>query len=550
MNDRGISSHSAVTENLPPSLPDAGAIWQDCLETLRHDLPAQAYNTWLRPLRPSVSEQRDREGTRFLSFLLIAPNRFIQDWVKAKLLSHIDDVFASVTTSQGYDLAGPSVVVATAGAVNAVGAPESLHNRETPRGQQAQSVPTTGAYSESREHKLESVLDNRISLSADSEDSLSPRQASPILTSTTPSRGFDRRPGTAMSGVDTIIEGKLSHQGALNRENTFDNFVEGKSNQLARAAAMQVAENPGFAYNPLFIYGGVGLGKTHLMHAIGNYLKAKKPNAKVVYLHSETFVATMVTALQLNSINEFKRFYRSVDALLIDDIQFFAGKERSQEEFFHTFNALLEGGQQIILTSDRYHKEVNGLEERLKSRFGWGLTVAVEPPELETRAAILMNKAALVNVALPNDAAMFIAQRLRSNVRELEGALKRVIAHASFKGEEINVELIKEALRDLFALQDKLVTIDNIQRTVAEYSKIKMSDMLSKRRNRSVARPRQVAMCLAKELTNHSLPEIGDAFGGRDHTTVMHACKQIAKLRQTSIDMEEDYNNLLRLLSS
>ncbi len=550
MNDRGISSHSAVTEHLPPSLPDAGAIWQDCLETLRHDLPAQAYNTWLRPLRPSVSEQRDREGTRFLSFLLIAPNRFIQDWVKAKLLSHIDDVFASVTTSQGYDLAGPSVVVATAGAVNAVGAPESLHNRETPCGQQAQSVPTTGAYSESREHKLESVLDNRISLSADSEDSLTPRQASPILTSTTPSRGFDRRPGTAMSGVDTIIEGKLSHQGALNRENTFDNFVEGKSNQLARAAAMQVAENPGFAYNPLFIYGGVGLGKTHLMHAIGNYLKAKKPNAKVVYLHSETFVATMVTALQLNSINEFKRFYRSVDALLIDDIQFFAGKERSQEEFFHTFNALLEGGQQIILTSDRYHKEINGLEERLKSRFGWGLTVAVEPPELETRAAILMNKAALVNVALPNDAAMFIAQRLRSNVRELEGALKRVIAHASFKGEAINVELIKEALRDLFALQDKLVTIDNIQRTVAEYSKIKMSDMLSKRRNRSVARPRQVAMCLAKELTNHSLPEIGDAFGGRDHTTVMHACKQIAKLRQSSIDIEEDYNNLLRLLSS
>jgi chromosomal replication initiator protein len=554
LNDRAISSHSAATEHLPPSLPDAGAIWQECLVTLRHDLPAQAYNTWLRPLRPSVSEQRDREGTRFVSFLLVAPNRFIQDWVKAKLLNQIDDVFASVTASYGYDLAGPSVVVGPAAAINAVGAPESppesLQNRETSRSQQSQRFPTNAAYSESREHKLESVLDNRISLSADSEDSLSPRQDSPILTSTTPTRGFDRRPGTTMSGVDTIIEGKLSHQGALNRENTFDNFVEGKSNQLARAAAMQVAENPGFAYNPLFIYGGVGLGKTHLMHAIGNYLKAKKPNAKVVYLHSETFVATMVTALQLNSINEFKRFYRSVDALLIDDIQFFAGKERSQEEFFHTFNALLEGGQQIILTSDRYHKEINGLEERLKSRFGWGLTVAVEPPELETRAAILMNKAALVNVALPNDAAMFIAQRLRSNVRELEGALKRVIAHASFKGEEINVELIKEALRDLFALQDKLVTIDNIQRTVAEYSKIKMSDMLSKRRNRSVARPRQVAMCLAKELTNHSLPEIGDAFGGRDHTTVMHACKQIAKLRQTSIDMEEDYNNLLRLLSS
>jgi chromosomal replication initiator protein len=286
------------------------------------------------------------------------------------------------------------------------------------------------------------------------------------------------------------------------------------------------------------------------MHAIGNHLLAKKPDAKIVYLHSETFVGTMVNALQLNAIDEFKRFYRSADALLIDDIQFFAGKERSQEEFFHTFNALLEGGQQIILTSDRYHKEINGLEERLKSRFGWGLTVAVEPPELETRAAILMNKAALGNVSLPNDAAMFIAQRLRSNVRELEGALKRVIAHANFKGEPISVDLIKEALRDLFSLQDKLVTIDNIQRTVAEYYKIKMSDMLSKRRNRSVARPRQVAMCLAKELTNHSLPEIGDAFGGRDHTTVMHACKQIAKLRIETIDIEEDYNNLLRLLSS
>jgi chromosomal replication initiator protein len=347
-----------------------------------------------------------------------------------------------------------------------------------------------------------------------------------------------------------VIEGKLRHRGALNTENNFENFVVGKSNQLARAAAMQVAENPGYAYNPLFIYGGVGLGKTHLMHAIGNYLVDKKPSAKVVYLHSETFVATMVSALQLNAISEFKRFYRSVDALLIDDIQFFAGKERSQEEFFHTFNALLEGGQQIILTCDRYHKEIKGLEERLKSRFGWGLTVAVEPPELETRAAILMNKAELSNVELPYDAALFIAQRLRSNVRELEGALKRVIAHANFKGQPINLELIKEALRDLFALQDKLVTIDNIQRSVAEYYKIKMADMLSKRRNRSVARPRQVAMTLSKELTNHSLPEIGDAFGGRDHTTVLHACKQIKKLRHSSIDIQEDYNNLLRSLSS
>lgn len=538
----------------------ADALWQDCLESLRLEFPAQAFNTWLRPLRPAISEASNTEAESI--FTLSAPNRFIQDWVKSKLLPQIDEIFASVSRKHGVVLAGPVISVGAAPTVNVAASADSMpryqgpqhtqHSQTTQQSQQRQQphYAQQQGFPESLENELESMLGSRINPSVGSEDLLAAHQTPLNTTTQVMPRAFDRRVPVAKSGVDTIIEGKLSHQGALNRENTFENFVEGKSNQLARAAAMQVAENPGFAYNPLFIYGGVGLGKTHLMHAIGNYLKEKKPNAKVVYLHSETFVATMVTALQLNSINEFKRFYRSVDALLIDDIQFFAGKERSQEEFFHTFNALLEGGQQIILTSDRYHKEINGLEERLKSRFGWGLTVAVEPPELETRAAILMNKAALVNVSLPNDAAMFIAQRLRSNVRELEGALKRVIAHASFKGEAISIDLIKEALRDLFALQDKLVTIDNIQRTVAEYSKIKMSDMLSKRRNRSVARPRQVAMCLAKELTNHSLPEIGDAFGGRDHTTVMHACKQIAKLRQTSIDIEEDYNNLLRLLSS
>lgn len=547
--------------NLASGNPDlADALWQDCLESLRLEFPAQAFNTWLRPLRPAISEASNTEAESI--FTLYAPNRFIQDWVKSKLLPQIDEIFASVSRKHGVVLAGPVISVGAAPTVNVAASADSTpryqgpqhtqHTQTTQQSQQRQQphYAQQQGFPESLEHELESMLGSRINPSAGSEDLLAAHQTPLNTTTQAMPRAFDRRVPVAKSGVDTIIEGKLSHQGALNRENTFENFVEGKSNQLARAAAMQVAENPGFAYNPLFIYGGVGLGKTHLMHAIGNYLKEKKPNAKVVYLHSETFVATMVTALQLNSINEFKRFYRSVDALLIDDIQFFAGKERSQEEFFHTFNALLEGGQQIILTSDRYHKEINGLEERLKSRFGWGLTVAVEPPELETRAAILMNKAALVNVSLPNDAAMFIAQRLRSNVRELEGALKRVIAHASFKGEAISIDLIKEALRDLFALQDKLVTIDNIQRTVAEYSKIKMSDMLSKRRNRSVARPRQVAMCLAKELTNHSLPEIGDAFGGRDHTTVMHACKQIAKLRQTSIDIEEDYNNLLRLLSS
>ena len=331
---------------------------------------------------------------------------------------------------------------------------------------------------------------------------------------------------------------------------TFERFVEGKSNQLALAAAQQVAEHPGASYNPLFLYGGVGLGKTHLMHAVGNAMRRKNPDAKIVYLHSERFVADMVKALQLNAINDFKRFYRSVDALLIDDIQFFANKDRSQEEFFHTFNALLEGGQQMILTCDRYPKEIEGVEERLKSRFGWGLTVAVEPPDLETRVAILMKKAEQSHITLAPDAAFFIAQRIRSNVRELEGALKRVIASANFTGRPFDIELIKDSLKDLLALQDKQVSLDNIKRKVAEYYKIKVADLMSKRRNRSVARPRQVAMALAKELTQHSLPEIGDAFGGRDHTTVLHACRKIKELRDLSPDISEDYQNLLRSLTT
>lgn len=277
---------------------------------------------------------------------------------------------------------------------------------------------------------------------------------------------------------------------------------------------------------------------------------ARKPNAKVVYMHSERFFQDMVKALQNNAIEEFKRYYRSVDALLIDDIQFFANKERSQEEFFHTFNALLEGNQQIILTSDRYPKEINGVEDRLKSRFGWGLTVAIEPPELETRVAILMKKADENDIRLPGEVAFFIAKRLRSNVRELEGALNRVIANANFTGRAITIDFVREALRDLLALQEKLVTIDNIQKTVAEYYKIKVADLLSKRRSRSVARPRQMAMALAKELTNHSLPEIGDAFGGRDHTTVLHACRKIEQLREESHDIKEDFSNLIRTLSS
>ncbi|NIG62292.1 MAG: chromosomal replication initiator protein DnaA [Serratia symbiotica] len=343
---------------------------------------------------------------------------------------------------------------------------------------------------------------------------------------------------------------ELSYRSNVNPKHIFDNFVEGKSNQLARAAARQVADNPGCAYNPLFLYGGTGLGKTHLIHAVGNGIMARKANAKVVYMHSERFVQDMVKALQNNAIEEFKRYYRSVDALLIDDIQFFAKKERSQEEFFHTFNALLEGNQQIILTSDRYPKEISGVEDRLKSRFGWGLTVAIEPPELETRVAILMKKADENDIYLPGEVAFFIAKRLRSNVRELEGALNRVIANANFTGRAITIDFVREALRDLLALQEKLVTIDNIQKTVAEYYKIKVSDLLSKRRSRSVARPRQMAMALAKELTNHSLPEIGDAFGGRDHTTVLHACRKIEQLREEINDIKDDFSNLIRILSS
>jgi chromosomal replication initiator protein len=337
--------------------------------------------------------------------------------------------------------------------------------------------------------------------------------------------------------------------GRLNQDFTFAAFVEGKSNQLARAAAMQVSENPGRAYNPLFIYGGVGLGKTHLMHAIGNHIREHNRDARVAYVHSERFVGDMVRALQHNTINQFKTAYRTLDALLIDDIQFFAGKERSQEEFFHTFNALLEGQQQVILTCDRYPKEVDGLEERLKSRFGWGLTVSIEPPELETCVAILMSKAQASGVELPEEVAFFVAKRIRSNVRELEGALRRVIANSQFTGRPITLDFAKEALKDLLALQERLVTIENIQKTVAEYYKIRVADLLSKRRSRSITRPRQVAMALAKELTNHSLPEIGDAFGGRDHTTVLHACRVIREFRQSQSRMNEDYLNLLRTLA-
>lgn len=492
----------------------AEVIWQHCLGHLQAELPAQQFNTWIKPLQiDSLSADQ--------TVRLIAPNRFVMDWVVDKFLDRINELAAE---------AGHENTAVEVGVKSKV--PGFV--------QQAPGITQT------------IVVEPGIRRGA---DALHLAHAKPkLMMSNLPSQvAVPQQKGQAPSFLPVPkerVSKVIGHPDSLNSEFRFDNFIEGKSNQLALAAARQIAENPGGSYNPLFIYGGVGLGKTHLMHAVGNALKSRKPDAKIVYLHSERFVADMVKALQLNAINDFKRFYRSVDALLIDDIQFFAGKERSQEEFFHTFNALLEGDHQMILTCDRYPKEIDGLEERLKSRFGWGLTVAVEPPELETRVAILIEKAQSLHVDLPHDAAFFIAQRISSNVRELEGALKRVIASAHFTGRDIDVPMVRDALKDLLALQDRLVSIDNIQRTVAEYYKIKMSDMLSKRRTRSVARPRQVAMAMAKQLTNHSLPEIGEAFGGRDHTTVLHACRKVKELQDSSTEMQEDIKLLTRLLTS
>ncbi len=630
------------------------SIWERCSQQLHGELSAQLFNTWIRPL--SV----DTEQGAGLN--LLAPNRFVLDWVSDRYLRRIEEIVAQ--DQKGSALCPVTIRVSA----KRQSASQFRRDPATLRGQVSQPAvfgthePLNGNESFDSTHDLNAVNnfkshnsydsntansggikstnnsnDNtnntydanygnsgyghhseapqdgskvfrpsaeQLSLTSPSDAQINAshftasqmghghhlsaehyshntfggEQSAPITTNEQPlnnsepyqipldshSGHSDRRPyeqqgfrsdtphpqtvGKRLEKQD--IEGGLAHRSHLNTGFTFKSFVEGKSNQLGLAAATQVAENPGGSYNPLFIYGGVGLGKTHLMHAVGNALLQRKPNAKIVYLHSERFVADMVKALQLNAINDFKRYYRSVDALLIDDIQFFAGKERSQEEFFHTFNALLEGGQQIILTCDRYPKEINGLEERLKSRFGWGLTVAIEPPELETRVAILKTKADQAQMILPNDAAFFIAQRIRSNVRELEGTLKRVMAHSQFTAKPITIDLVREALKDLLALQDRLVSIDNIQRVVAEYYKIKVSDLHSKRRSRSVARPRQVAMYLAKDLTNHSLPEIGESFGGRDHTTVLHACRKIKELLEEDADIAEDVKNLLRTLTT
>jgi chromosomal replication initiator protein len=467
---------------IQPEAKLASSLWQKCLENLESEVTAQQFNTWLRPLQAIENNGHLR---------LLAPNRFVLDWVNERFISNITDISSRLSDNQ------PVRVTIEIGSHTKPDVAVIL-NDNTPSDNQ-------GTNNTARQNSA-----------------------------------FTRRSDAE----------QISHIRSLRHEFTFENFVEGKSNQLARAASQQVGENPGVAYNPLFLYGGVGLGKTHLMHAIGNMIIQRDPNARVVYVHSERFVGDMVKAFQHNSINEFKRYYRSVDALLIDDIQFFAKKERSQEEFFHTFNTLLEGQRQVIMTCDRYPKEVNGLEERLKSRFGWGLTVSIEPPELETRVAILMSKASQMKMDLPTEVAFFIAKRIRSNIRELEGSLRRVLANSRFTGRPITLDLTQDALKDLIALQDKLITIENIQKTVAEYSQIRLSDMLSKRRSRSVARPRQLAMTLSRELTNHSLPEIGEAFGGRDHTTVMHACRKINELKESDSKTTEDYANLLRTLTT
>ena len=437
------------------------SLWSRCISALENELPEQQFNTWVRPLQSVEADGALR---------LLAPNRFVVDWVRSNLLGRIPVLLRE------RGIAEPSMITVEVG-----------------------SRP---------------ALDD-----------------------------------LPIAAVQALKHAPNAVGVALNANFTFDSFVEGKSNHFAKAAALQVAGNPGRAYNPLFIYGGVGLGKTHLMHAIGHLILERDKEARVAYVHSERFVSDMVRALQHNRINDFKTSYRSLHALLIDDIQFFAGKEHSQEEFFHTFNALLEGQHQVILTCDRYPREVDGLEERLKSRFGWGLTVAIEPPELETSVAILIGKAQAVGIELAEEVAFFIAKRIRSNVRELEGALRRVIANSRFTGHPITLEFTKEALKDLLSLQARLITVENIQKTVADYYKVRVADLLSKRRSRSVARPRQVAMALAKELTSHSLPEIGDAFGGRDHTTVMHACKRIKELRDLEQRIQEDYSNLLRTLT-
>jgi chromosomal replication initiator protein len=447
------------------------SLWQSCLARLEKELPAQQFNTWIRPLSAASGGSE--------SLRLVAPNRFVLQWVKDRFLARI----AALAAEQS-------------------GAPVAI----------ALALPD---------------------VSEPVEPAVPPAPARPAAAAA-PARGAPER--------------RTGERASLIAEFTFDSFVPGKANQLARAAAMQVAENPGTSYNPLFVYGGVGLGKTHLIHAVGNWVTAHQPGAKVRYLHAAQYISDVVRAYQQKSFDAFKRYYHSLDLLLIDDIQFFTGKDRTQEEFFYAFNALIEAHKQIIITCDTYPRDIVGIDERLKTRFSWGLTVALEPPEQEMRVAIILKKAEASGAALDEDVAFFIAKHIRSNVRELEGALKNVLAFARFSGRELTVEVAKEALKDLLSTHNRQISIDNIQKTVAEFYKLKVSDLHSKKRSRNVARPRQMAMALAKELTEMSLPEIGDAFGNRDHTTVLHACRTIAALRTKHSDLNRDFHVLEQTL--
>jgi chromosomal replication initiator protein len=473
----------------PASLPPA---WAACLSAFERELTPQQFATWIRPLTCADEPGRLR---------LTAPNRFVLQWVKDRFGGRIETLARQAT--------GSSVAVEFAVA-DAASVPAA-----SPRRPAHASAPAPAPATHVNGTRTEFAVQSGI--------------AADTPLGTNPTRRHE--------------------PGSLNPTFTFASFVAGKANQLARAAGLQVADHP-TSYNPLFVYGGVGLGKTHLIQAIGNQILQHNPAAKIRYIHAETYVSDVVRAYQHKAFDDFKRNYRSLDLLLIDDIQFFGGKSRTQEEFFYLFNTLIEAHKQVVITCDTYPKEIAGIEERLISRFGWGLTVALEPPELEMRVAILLAKAASVGVRIDEQVAFFIAKHIRSNVRELEGALKRILAFANFHGQEITLPMTKEALRDLLAVQNRQISVDNIQKTVADYYKVRVTDMHSKKRSRAVARPRQVAMALAKELTQLSLPEIGSNFGGRDHTTVLHACRQIAKLRESLPDLNHDVNFLLQVLRS
>lgn len=466
-------------------MTDLHAFWPTCLERLEAELSAQQFTTWIKPLRCEPGAE---------GWVLLAPNRFVLQFIKDRFLARIEALASEV-------LGEPALLELKIGAPVKVEPPAltSVSSPSTPQAPQPPSSPTS--------------------------------------------------PSSRPSAVQAIGGGHESTR--LNPSFTFESLVTGKGNQLARAAAMQIADNPGDpAYNPLFVYGGVGLGKTHLVQAIGNHVFQKNPKARIRYIHAERYVADIMRAYQHKAFDEFKRYYHSLDLLLIDDIQFFAGKNRTMEEFFYAFNALIEGGKQVIMTCDTFPKQIEGMDERLISRFSWGLTVEIQPPELEMRVAILMKKAEADNLKLDNNVAFFIAQNVRSNVRELEGALKRVVAYSRFTSQAIELELVKEALKDILAAGNRVISVETIQKTVADYYKIKLADMHSKKRSRDIARPRQIAMALAKELTQLSLPNIGDAFGGRDHTTVLHACKTIAEMRTTDSVIERDYNALLQMLKN